>query len=163
MSTWSDIRARKQARQTEVVLALDDDPALDELDRARGALRAAEARSARQPSEEGTAAVESARSALDAARAIAEEHVVRFAVRSIGRAAYGEILAEYPAEEGKGDEGAEQAAQMVAACVVEPAFSVEEARQFLTDPEWSRGEVLQVVQACHHVNSEARKVDLGNS
>ncbi|MEM9611145.1 MAG: hypothetical protein AAGA99_27310 [Actinomycetota bacterium] len=172
-ATWAEIRARKNAREIEVPLTLDDDPALDELDRARRTLRAAEARSARNPSDEdAAAAVCAARAGVDAAIEAAREHVAVFTVRSIGRAAFEELRAKYgpTLDAGSGtakptspDEDDEYTAQMLAACVASPDLTLDDAREFITAPEWSRGEVLQILEACFKVNAEHRRVDLGNS
>ncbi|MEM9710595.1 MAG: hypothetical protein AAGA17_00145 [Actinomycetota bacterium] len=161
MSTWSEIRARKQPRETTVVLALDDDDVLDELDRARAALAAAEARSTRVPeNDDAQAALAAARQRLDDASDAAAEHTVEFRLRSIGRAAYEELVTEHPAEK---DRGTSQGAHLLAACLIEPAMTLDEALAFVTDPEWSMGEVREVVNAAHQINQQARKVDLGKS
>ena len=161
MSTWSEIRARKRPRETTVVLALDDDDTLDELDRARAAVQAAEARSQRVPdSDTAQAALAEARQRLDETLASAAEHTIEFRVRSIGRAAYEEIITEHPAEP---DKGTAQAAHLLTACLVEPEMNLAEALDFVTGPEWSMGEVAAVVNAAHQVNQQPRRVDLGKS
>ena len=166
MSAWADIKARKQPRTTTVPLALDDDDTLDQLDAARSALRVAE-RAARANVADGAAQerLAEAQERVEAAVEAAREHVVEFTVRSIGRAAFNLILNEHPIEEGEetGPKADEQAAQVLAACLVEPAMSIEEAREFVSGPEWSTGEVHQVVAACHMVNTQVRRVNLGNA
>ena len=158
----------------------------DELDEQRQALQRLRARSDRlQVDEQLKVEVESAEEELEERIAAlrAEDLVVRFHARTIGRDAFERLVDLHPpTKDQQKQEGRKLswntdtfAPALIFACGVDvekdeqgnivstsPAFEQEsEAIDLWNDPDWNQGELGQIFQTCLDANTHIRKVDLG--
>lgn len=84
-------------------------------------------------------------------------------LKALGSQAYDDLLADNPPTAEQKKEGNTYnpdafAPALIAACLVEPKLSAEEATALWSSPEWSRGEVTELFMACIEVCSKGLDV-----
>lgn len=84
-------------------------------------------------------------------------------LKALGSQAYDDLLASNPPTAEQKKDGNTYnpdafAPALIAACLVEPKLSEEEAATLWTSPEWSRGEVTELFLACIEVCSKGLDV-----
>lgn len=174
-ATWDHLRSQKKPLTKAVPVVLDPELA-EEYEAARRTRDVAYARTQVRPDEtEAHAALLDADAALEALRVRLEEEeaVVWFRFRGIGRAAYEALIDTHPATaeqrtkakaSGMGELAWNHATLppvLVAACLVEPAMTEEQARALWADPNWNQAELATLLTTAIEVNGTRRTVELG--
>lgn len=88
-----------------------------------------------------------------------EEQELTIKVRSIGQRAYDDLLAEHPPSRKQKDNGDSYnmdtfCPALIAASMVAPEITKEEATELWTSEAWSRGELSELFFACVEVNNK---------
>jgi hypothetical protein len=171
--TFDHLRSQKKPVTKTIPVVLDPDLA-DEYETAKRARDVAAVRADARPADSELAfLLLEADQALEAviARLEEEEAVVWFTFRGIGRAAYTALAGEHPPT-------AEQRAKaramnsdatvntdtfppvLIAACLVDPPMTAEQAVGLWDDPNWNDAELGALYGAAIEVNGTRRNVDL---
>jgi len=164
-TTFDHLRSRKKATRRHVDLCLDSEVAdahQEALERVRGA-----------ESDTGSRKeLTVAKKALDEADVALREASQRFVFQSISRRQYQDLVDEHPPTKDQVAEGEESgnppdfdvegfAPALIAACVVDPPMTPDEANELWNSPEWSTAESMLLFITANGANSQSRVVDLG--
>lgn len=171
-ATLDHLRSAKKPVTKTVVIALDSELA-ERLEEARTKLEVAGIRMRKRPDDlELVEAHERAEDEYQSARAAADEESVSFKFRSIGRAAFEELMLRHLPTRDQKEQARKAGAQatynadtfppaLIAATCVEPELQVHEAEELWKDPSWNQAELLELFLAALDVNQQRRVVDLG--
>lgn len=176
-ATRDHLLSRKKPLYKTVQVVLDPELA-EALTRARAEASLLAARLVSRPNDTALAdQYTAAQAELDdlLARADADEVVVEVTFKSIGRAAYDELISAHPPTEAQNAAAKESGqapnglvwnpdtfpAAVVAASMVTPQMTLEDVLAIFNSPDWNGPEQEALVTAALEVNTIRRTVDLG--
>jgi hypothetical protein len=171
--TKDPLKSKRPATKT-VPVCMDPDLAWEWADANREAERLRMASSFQADDVDLSRRMQEAETKVEALRPAVEDATVNFVLKAIGREDYA-LYAKYPATDEQKAKAREQGVRaswneddfppaLVAASLVLPDDSdvtVEDVIGMFSDPDWSQGEVLELLTAALDLNTRNSVVDLG--
>jgi chromatin segregation and condensation protein Rec8/ScpA/Scc1 (kleisin family) len=174
-TVWSykDIKKRKKPAIIKVPIAMDGEFA-DEFNAAIQELREAQDFATENPRDKaGAAAVVAAEERVAELRPAVDDQVVEFVFRSVGRSKFENLVDSCPPTKAQKTEASKKNEEepgwdhdtfpptLIAAALVEPELSEEEAFDLWDSEEWNQAELVSLFLAALAVNQQRKVVDLG--
>lgn len=171
--SYKDVKKRKKPAIVKVPIAMDGEFA-DDFNAAVQRLNAAKDQVADNPRDK-SAQVEqaAAQEEVDALRPEVEDQVVEFIFRSIGRRRFEELVDACPPTKAQKTEATKKGEEepgwnvdtfpptLIAAAVVSPEMTEEEAFEMWDDDDWNQAELVSLFLAALAVNQQRKIVELG--
>lgn len=176
-ASWEQVRARKRPARASVLIVLDPDAA-DAIDRAEGEVNAARlglsfAVSGTDAHREAQARLDRAEWALTEAKDAARPATTEFVFEALSRPFYDELIDQHPASDEQKANAKREGRMppnynvdsfppaLVAATLVSPKMTLDDAKELWSDPNWSPAELVDLFAAARDVCERRRIVDLG--
>lgn len=173
MPSWKDVKKRKKPAIVKVPIAMDGDFA-DEFNAASNDLREArEALAEDSRNKDNQKAVADAEEAMEALRPEVEDQIVEFVFRSIGRRKFEDLVDACPPTKAQKAEAAKTGNEepgwnletfpptLIAAAIVSPEMSEEDAFEMWDSDEWNQAELVSLFLSALSVNQQRKVVELG--
>lgn len=173
-ATLDHLRKAKQAVQRTVIISLDDDLAAAYEDATADRRRL---ETLLKISKDNVAAKAELEDVIDRILRLEEQLedvTVAFKFRSIGRAAFEELLLAHPPTRDQKDDAKKQGVEgrltynvetfpiaLVSAASVEPKLEEVDVKELWDSPEWNQAELMQLFDAALSCNTQRRVLDLG--
>lgn len=173
-ATLDHLRKAKQAVQRTVVISLDDDLAAEYEEAVSERRRLETLLKISKDNVIAKAELEEITEKVLALEAQLDEVTVSFKFRSVGRAAFEELLLAHPPTKDQKDDAKKQGVEgrlsynvetfpicLVAAASAEPKLSDEEVKELWHSDQWNQAELMQLFDAALSCNTQRRVLDLG--
>lgn len=173
VASYKDVKKRKKPAIIKVPVAMDGEFA-DKFNAAVQALQEAEDALNDNPRDTiARKAVAEAKETVEELRPEVEEQIIEFVFRSIGRRKFEELVDQCPPTKAQKTEANKKGEEepgwnhdtfpptLIAAAVVSPEMSEEDAFEMWDDDDWNQAELVSLFLASLAVNQQRKVVELG--